>query len=225
MRKQSLAIFLLTISLIFCSSCSGSNSDVESYKDENGNFIIETDGRRTVMTSDLPISVPYNEKSVTLTDVSCYQNNTDYSYNLFIVITLDVSNLDDSELHWLRESDMDVTSYITCEANDYDFDSASLLGNILWTDRKELVFVNTSSFFKENRHGFEGSELSTSISVSQEDTYEYKNSSGETSDLNKTEVITYEMTIGDAITDAEKIEKPLYDHIVDWLQSKANMFS
>lgn len=226
MRKQFLAMFLLTVSLISCSSCSSdSSSGVKSYRDENDNYIIETDGRRDVMTSELPISVPYNDKSITLTDVSCYQNCADYSYNLFIVITLDVSALDDSELHWLRESDMDVDSYITCEANDYDFDSSSSLGSILWTDTKELVFVKTSSFFKENRHGFEGSELSICVSVSQEDTYEHKSSTGETSNLNRVEEITYKMTVGDAITDAEKIEEPLYGRIADWLHSEANTFS
>lgn len=213
--KKRIAIVILL--LFFCSSCSNSDQAINNYHDENGNFIIEANGNRTVMTSELPISVPYNDKSITLTDVSFYQNCTDYSYNLFVVITMDVSELDDNEIHWLRESDIKVNSYITCDANGYDFDSASQLGSILWTDTKNLVFVKTSSFSKENRYGFESSEISTNIAVTQEDTFEYKDT-----ELNKTEEITYETTIGDSITDAEQIEKPLYDYVSDWLRSKSD---
>lgn len=221
--------FLLALLMLSCSSCSGLAVDSEpvstDYYDENGNFVYESDDRRSVHVSEIPASIPYNGKSITLTDVSFYQNCVDYSYTLFIVSTLDISELDDSELHWLRESDISVDSYITCEANKYDFESTAALGSVLFEDDAKLVFVETSSFFDENRHGFENSEVSACVSVTQEETYEYKRTDGTTSELNKTEEISYKTTTGDSITDAEQIEEPVYGYIAKWLNSKASFFS
>ena len=185
MAKRTIAVAFLALCLLVCSSCADSGPRHKSYEDENGNFVIESDGRKTVSVSELPASVPYNDKSISLTSVAFYQNCTNYSYSLFTVITLDVSALDDSEIHWLRNSDLDVDSYITCEANEYDFDSSYPLGNVLFTDSKELVFVEMSSLFKENRYGFEDSKVRVSVLVTQEDTY--TSSSNSSVEINKKE--------------------------------------
>lgn len=218
--KKLLCSFLILALMLF-SGCGEGSSEVNSYRDENGNFIIEDQGSRTVMVKELPSGVPYNGKEFQLSSVSFYQNISDFSYNLFIVICLDVSSLSESEVHWLRESDLSVDAYITNEGNEYDFSSASNLGSILFTDTNELIFVKTSSFAKENRYSFEGSEVTVSISVKQEETYEYKGSDGEKSNLNMTEKVSYNTVIGDSIPDAETIEKPLYDYVTKWLYSKA----
>lgn len=221
----TLFLFFLLFALSACTSVSSPTNRPTTYSDDDGNFVVEDVGRKTVMIDEIPYSVPYNEKKVTLESVRFFENCPRYSYNLFVVITLDVSDLSEAEIHWLRESDLSVSTYITNEENGYDFSRASILGNLLLTDTNKLIFVQTSSFFNENRHSFQNSDISVSVTVTQEETYQYKNSKGEVSNQNRTEEITYRTTISEAIPDAEEIEKPLYDYVADWLYSKAELFS
>ena len=229
MKKLKMLIFLpLAFAILFLSACASATDSTpqsNNYYDDDGNFVIESTGNKTVMIDEIPYSVPYNGKVITLESVEFYENCPNYSYNLFTVITLDVSNLSEAEIHWIRESDLSVKAYITSEANDYDFSSGVALGSILFTDTNKLIFVQTSSFFKENRHSFGNSDISVSVVAKQEETYQYTNAEGKTSNLHKTEEITYRTTISKTIPDAEEIEMPLYDYVVKWLNSKADFFS
>lgn len=220
LKKTFLCMFVIV--LVLCiSSCSDKSTDFSSYRDENGNFIIESEGRRTTSPAELPVEITYNDSSISFEKAEFYQTCSDYSYTLFIVATLDVSSLTDTQLHWLRESDLKMRAYITSEKNGYDFESAPSLGSLLLTDSNELVFVATSSFWKENRYGFEESDVVVALEVTQEETYVYMNSDGKTTNLNKIEEVSYKTTTGTEITDAETIGEPLYSHIADWLYSKA----
>lgn len=220
-----LSICLFTTVLSACDLDSDESKTSKYYKDEFGNNVIERVNDRTVMVHDLPRSIPYNGNEISLMDVSFYENCPNFSHSLYIVITIDVSTLSEEEIHWLRKSDLSVNAYITNEANNYDFSSAVSLGNVFFTDTKQLIFVKTSSFSKENRHSFKSSDISTVIAVTQEETYEYKNSKGEISNLNKTETIHYTTTTGSQIPDAESIEKPLYDYVAKWLYDNADSYA
>lgn len=220
-KKAFFSTFLIVI-ILCASSCSDKGTDPSSYRDENGNFIIEREGRRSISPAQLPAGIPYNDSSISLEKVEFYQTCSNYSYTLFIVATLDVSSLTDTQLHWLRESDIKMMAYITSEKNDYDFETAPFLGSLLLTDSNELVFVTTSSFWKENRYGFEESDIVVALEVTQEETYVYKKSNGDTTNLNKIEEMSYKTTTGAEIADAETIGDPLYSYIADWLYSKAS---
>lgn len=220
--KRIIATFICIEIIFSMCACSSQGGSVSSYRDENGNFIIEEEGHRTVMPEEIPFDLPYNGSTITLSDVQFYENCVGYSYTLFTIVTLDVSQLDEASLHWLRESDLDVHEYITSEENDYDFDRASPLGSVLLTDSKELVFVFISSMLKENRKSFAGSEISIVVEATQEEKYEYKNSNNETVEANKTEEINYSTETGGSINNAEYIKKPLYDYVSKWLREKAN---
>lgn len=225
--KKVISVFLAVILVISLTACGAGNEKPEStnYFNDAGDFIIEDVGRYTVMTESLPRSVNYNGKNITLTDVSFYENCVDYSYMLFIVATLDVSELSESEIHWLRESDISVHCYITSEANDYDFDRATALGDLLLTDKNELIYVQISSVLEENRHSFASSDVSVCITVEQEETYEYTRSDGDIGTLNKEECLTYEATTGQSIQDAESISHPLYDYVAEWLYDQARWYA
>lgn len=225
MKKLTLLLALL---MVFCTSCTGTESDSKSnstsYKDENGNLIIENEGGRSVVVSKVPVSVPYNGKSITWTDISFYQDDSDDIYTLFIVTTFDVSELDDSELHQLSESDLSVDSNITCDANEYDFAPADSFGCVLMDNNTKLVIVESSSFSDVTIHGFENSGVNCRVSVTQEETYEYERTDGTQSERNKTEKLSYNITTGNPITDFEKLEDPLHEHIVDMIISSAADF-
>lgn len=225
MRRKYFAFVLAILCILLGSSCSNSKSSLSSYRDENGNFIVESEGRRSVSPSQLPVDIPYNDNSISIEKVEFYQLYLDYSYTLFVITTLGVRSLTEAQLHWLRESDLAVRIYITSEDNSYDFKSASALGNVHMLDTGELVFVATSSFFDENRYGFENSKITVAVEVTQEETYEYKNSSGKVSNLHKVEEVSYSTMTEDTIADAETIGEPLYSYIAEWLYSKAGTFN
>lgn len=220
--KKIIFCLLVTFALLLGVAACSSGADSEFTKDEFGNQVLSSDRGNTTFVEDIPYASKYNNTSVSLTEFGAYQNISNYSYNLFILITLDVSNLSDEELHWLRESDLEVNSYITSEDNGYDFDSMPELGNLLLTDSKELVFVFTTSFFKENRYDFSESKVCVAVSAKQEETYEYENSEGKVSDLHKSEALQYTISLDADLSSPETIEQPLYEYIVKWLNNKAN---
>lgn len=215
--KRIISMLLCIVIVISMCACSGQNESVSNYHDEDGNFIIESEGHRTVMPKEIPFGLPYNGNTVTLSDVRFYEICVEYSYMFFTVVTLDVSQLDEASLHWLRESDLDVSAFITNEKNDYDFDLAPALGNVLFTDSNELVFVFVSSLLKVNRKSFAGSEISVVIKAAQEEKFEYVDSDGKTKKVNKIEEIHYSTTTGDSIEDVKNIDDNLYAYILEWL--------
>jgi len=219
MKKTRPAVALILVCIfLFSTGCSPNNdTGVTHFTDELGNFVIESQGSRTVMIHDLPYNLSYNESQIPLVSVDFYENTVDYSHNLFIVTTLDISNLDDQQLHWLRESDLEVHAYLTSDDNDYDFTPAPALGNLLITDAQQLIFVNTSSFSKENRYSFAGSELSLRLDATQKETYEYTSDSGNTSKLHTRESLHYQATIGTDISSPDEIPEPLSSYIIEWL--------
>lgn len=226
--KRLIALFL-TLTLILALAACGSGSSDSGFKttmttDEYGNNVIEFEGCRTAMIDTLPYDLVYNNSHISLIDISFYENVADYSHNLFIVTTLDVSELSEEQLHWLRESDLDVNAYLTSENNGYDSTPASFLGSLYYTDTEKLIFVHTSSFGRENRYSFSGAELSLTVTVTQEETYEHKFDDGSTSNFNKEEKLHYSGIVDENLPDAETIEEPLYSYVVKWLRNEADFY-
>lgn len=220
MLKKAFSFALILLLAFSGSSCSDKNEKLSSYRDEDGNFVIEIEGRRSISPAKLPVEIPYNDSLIALEKVEFFQTCSDYSYTLFIIATMDISSLTDTQLHWLRESDLKMRAYITSEKNGYNFESAAFLGS-LSMDNNELIFVATSSFLEENRYGFEESDVTVALEVTQEEMYVHKNSDGNTTNLNKIEEVSYKTTTDTEIADAEAIREPLYSYIADWLYSKA----
>lgn len=210
------AIFALICSAVLLSGCSSDPLPTEPKTDEAGNLIISSSNHRTVMLDTLPYDVKYNDSSLSFLDVEFYENKVNHSHHLFILATLDVSNLDEDQLHWLRESDLEVYGYITSESNDYNFKRTSYLGSLLYTDTKELVFVLTSNFLEENRNSFAGSNISLIIDVTQEEKTE--------DDWNKVESLHYSATVGESLPDPDTISDPLRGYIAEWLYNKADFY-
>lgn len=209
-------ICLALISALVFSGCGGMTSESAWSTDANGNRVYTMQGSTTVYADTLPVQQTYNDTYITLEKVDVYQTCPNYSYSLYLVATFDISNLDDNQIHWLRESDMRVSSYLTSENNGQDFDSMSILGSLLVSDEEKLYFVFTSSFWDENRYDFAGSEISLYVTLAQEETYTVQSNKKDVEMNCETEVM-HTFTLPDKITDAELIPEPLYGYIVKWL--------
>lgn len=227
MRKARIILIAIIVLVIFVSGCTHSSSsiyDSEWATDPSGNRVLVYEGSFTTFPDNLPADIQYNDSFVTVEKITFYQNSPKYSYNLFMVVTLNVSELDDSQIHWLRESDLDVIAYLTNEKNDYDFDRMSPLGSLLVEDQHKIHFVFTSSFLKENRYTFAGSEITLAIDLKQEETYEYVSSKGDSYDKNVVQALHYTVAVPDSIPEAETIPQPLYKYVAEWLNDKAEFY-
>lgn len=206
--KRIIAFILCLAAVLSLAAC-GDGGSVESHRDDDGNLITESDRRRVVSVDSLPYSVPYNSKAITLKSVDSYELYADgsHSYHLYSVITIDISELTEEEVSWLRGEDLDVRAFITSEKNGEDFGLMSSLGSIRWTDAKEIQFVKTSSFSNSYRYSFSGAEICVSMAVSQ------------TGD--KEQEVMYSAVLPGDLPDAGTIPEPLYGYVVTWLNEKA----
>lgn len=213
--KKVCAFFLaicLAAGLCACSSTS-SSYDYEWTTDASGNKISSSDTRWTIFPDSLPVSMEMNGAEISLASVDLYQDKSEenHEYTLWIVATIETAGMSSDDLYWLQKSDLDVSSYITCEGNGYDFDSANRLGSLRDESTGEIVYVFTSSFFNENRYSFAGSELVVSASETDKDGI-YKS-------------IHYSFDVGDDLQSAETISEPLYGYMAKWLKEESNAYS
>lgn len=219
MKKIRLCAVALAAALVLA-SCSGGGEQEKTYTDDAGNSVTESERGKTISAKALPAAVEYNGNEIQLTGVEVYDAVANYSHNLYIVVTLDASALSDEDFHWLQESDLDVSCFITHEGNEYSNDLAHPLGVLAYTDTKEIQVVRTSDFGKENRNSFIDATIGVTVKVTQGEKYEYTTSSGKTGEMNKADSLLYRYHIDQEPAPAEDIAEPLYSHIVDWLTGK-----
>lgn len=207
MNKLFCVVLILTLTLTGCASGSGSSIDIT--EDANGNTVFTSSYANTTMIDTLPYDVMYNGDAVSLSSVDLYEYVVDYSYNLVIVVTFDCSGLDDSDFHWLTESDMDVRAYLEGENTENEFSVAPILGRLNYTDTQKAIYVFTSSFLNENRKSFSGSSITVTATVKQE---------GEDTPL---EELNYTSSVPQSLPDPDEIPSPLSDYVAKWLHEKA----
>ncbi len=220
MKRTGLLALSLVLMIILLCSCS-SSAGVTSGSKEDGVFYIDTEGRHTEMPKSLPYSLKYNGKEITLDAVDVYEvRSSDYAHTLYVVSTIDAANLSDEEFHWLVAEDLETSAYITCEANEYDFRGAYLLGKLQDADSKQITVVYISSPSDHCRYSFADSEVSFSVKCTQEETFEKESKEGKAYKLHNINELTYRFTTPSDIPDAETIPDPLYSTIVNWLNKK-----
>ena len=160
MKRTGLLALSLVLMIILLCSCS-SSAGVTSGNKEDGVFYIDAEGRHTEMPKSLPYSLKYNGKEITLDAVDVYEvRSSDYTHTLYVVSTINAANLSDEEFHWLVAEDLETSAYITCEANEYDFRGAYLLGKLQDADSKQITVVYISSPSDHCRYSFADSEVS-----------------------------------------------------------------
>lgn len=220
-----LLIVIAILAVIFHSNSNSSNktsNDAESYFDDNGDLVYSSESGINITTETLPATLKYNETEIKLNSVEFFEGYSDesYTYDLYTVIRLDVSACSDEQLHWLQEEDLEVRTYVTCEANDYDFDDLTNLGKILYPETKELVFVDMTSYLDENRKSFANSEVSVCIDLKQDETYKYEDTS-----LHCTNSVSYRTELEKTISNLDDISEPLKSQIGAWFTEDAIFYS
>ena len=222
-KKISLLfINVLLIIIIVCGCAESSESSLQVQRNDNGDLVTTSNSGNTVMASSLPAPILYNDSSFSFASVEAYEVCSDYEYYLYLVAELDLSDLTDSEKHWLQE-DLSKRAYISSEANSLDFDPATVLGTLFDGDKAYVVF--TSSFSKSYRHSFSNSVALVIIVAEQEATHDYTDAEGKTYKLHNREEVDYKLTIPSSLPSAESIPEPLYSYIVKWLGEKTNSLS
>lgn len=213
-RFISIMLAILILCLSGCATNSTRTTYIQNATDAYGNHEMTSGNNHTIFPDRVPYDLTYNDKHITLENVEWYQCLANYSYCLYVVVTLDCKELDETQLHWLRESDLDVDTYLTHEKNENDFDRMSCLGSLLLKDNKKIQFVFISSIAKENRYEFENSDISVCVRATQEKCED------DDSDSHMVEELHYEKHIDKDIKSVEEIPQPLYDYIVKWLKQK-----
>ena len=114
-------LFLLICLCVVLSGCGNPDLWTDSFKDkipkttyatdDNGNTTMTEKSGDTTIAGNLPCAIKYNGKNVYLKSVDFYEHYDDggtYSYFLYCVVTFDVSELDNADVHWLQKEDADV---------------------------------------------------------------------------------------------------------------------
>ena len=192
MKLKKIVSLFLGCCLLLLTGCGESEFTAQWSTDPSGNRVLINEWRTTAFPETLPANITYNGNRILVTDVDAYQDLlSDYSYCVYLVVEINVSGLDDAQIHWLRESDINVSAFLTSEKNKYDFNSMHELGNLLVTDEEVVYYVFTSSFFEENRYSFTEAEVTLAVDVTQEEVYQYVNDEGKARETNKEEGISY----------------------------------
>lgn len=208
-------IFSICLSMVACGSVKNTEP-TQPTTDADGNRIEYSERGKSVSINSLPCTIEYNDSTFELTGIDMYESYSEetYSYFLYGVVTFDVSNLTDAEVHWLQE---DMRAYMLYDAekaeDKYDFHHMTKLGSLHLTDTHELFYAFVPSYFTAYRDSFSGSSCSFSFDVKQQETYAYDKDT----DLNKEYSYTYIFNIPTDMEDSESIDRPLYDYMVKWL--------
>lgn len=213
--KNVLTILLTLVLMLFVTSCASAQkqNDFNMRQYENGNVIFESDRGKDIIVNSIPAKIKYNNKYVTLTQVLLYENRVGNSYNLFVVAVVNADNLDESDLYWFEEKDISAFALITSSQNGYDDVRATDVGQLAFRGSNDYVFAFVSPFHKDNRHDFGGSEVSVTITLNQDDYYDYTNSKGLKSKLNKQNTLTYSIQAQNNIPNISAANKLLYEYI------------
>ena len=187
--KKKLLAFVLCLGLGL-TGCGSEIAEVSTAFDEAGNYIHISNLRTTYSPVSLPYSVPYNESELIFDSVDVYQDKYNSEYQVYVLITLNTSNLTEDEYHWLCEEDIEYESCsIKSEENNFDED-LSYRGKITGDNSLTLVFYNRNGY----RNSVEGYDISAQIWIQQQEMATYENSEGEIAEGNRSHdvLLTFE---------------------------------
>lgn len=162
-------------------------------KDESGNSVLEGEQGPYILANSLPVKIPYNDNTVTFSDVTFYESQVDYEYFLFALVTVNTKGLSDEELHWFLDGDMElmdrdisIFAYVDSKENGLDSKSLDFLYEYSPDGSDNHIFVYTTPLYGKYRHSFDSASVTTIVQMKQDEYYDYINSEGNTTKLNKT---------------------------------------
>ena len=189
--------FALVLVLILIPACT--LADIVRSTDQFGNdcyTYTDDDGEisYTVTPESFPFSFDYNGKEVVILRADFYQAKIGYGYYPFYHIKLDVSQLTDDEIYWMRKVDMDILLPFYVPNLDAGSDAITYLSkivNVLWTDIKEIDIILYGD--KAQRYSLEGCTIFCTVNFKHPNGLKIPFNSGEVTiedtdiDLNRTD--------------------------------------
>lgn len=123
--------------------------------------------------TDVPASVEYNGKKVSISRVDMFQayDENSFSYMLYGRVVIDASELDDDEFYWFYSEDAEVDFDLTCKANEFDNDSLTQIGLTYDEENREMnyYFASISFSHTRNRYSFDHSSAKIQLAVKNAD--------------------------------------------------------
>lgn len=169
----------------------------------------------TVETAySLPHLIGYNEKNVSLCEVSPYQLKSGYTNKLLVIIKFDISELDEDELYWFKESDLDLCVIAFHEKNDITVGRCSLYGTLLF-DAGDLYYVYDLS--RDCRYDLSGVSLYVDVDLRQEETYSVENERGFLVEKHIVNHIDYNVYQAETIPDYYDMPSKLLPYVSKWV--------
>ena len=179
---------LTCIALCIC-GCGSVDYSVVPFTEEDGTRVEQGESGDTYFFESMPRTITYDEKEIKLSNISFYEDKLKHSYNLYVLVDFDMLDLTEDDIYWMeKERDLDVSVYVDDEDNRFDNETLSLLRKVRLSDGTYRFAFCTSGVY---RYNLCGASCDVSIHMTQEDTYEYKNSKGERRELNKEDTYYY----------------------------------
>ncbi len=213
-------ILLVTIWIFFISGCRASSNNLEYTQtptDENARIYDNERGKNRYI-STLPYDMDYNGKTIIFDSVELFQgpSSSGYGYSIYAVATIDVSNLDEKDLYWLDQdygqpyATFEIYAFITDESNKLDLETMKL-SHALNGKKRKYVFTLRNEY----KQSFDNAEVTISISIKQDESYNFKSDDGKESELNKHNEykFTAEAKGGSELKDINSMDKDLLQFI------------
>ncbi len=223
MKKRHATTIIMTMLLVSSVTISGCNttsldSEYTMPRTDEYAWIYDDETGENRMVDTLPYDMNFNGNTIVFDSVELFQgpSSSGYGYSIYAVATIDVSNLDEKDLYWLDQDfghvygTLQIDAYITDDSNNLDFDSM-MLGHSIYGDKRMYAFT----LLEECKQPFNNAEVTVSISIEQDETYNYEAKDGHVSELNKHNNYQYtaEAQGGSAIKDIDSMAKDLLKSI------------
>lgn len=182
MKKKTILILLFSLFYISICSCDNpKNINTADIQNVPEGLVMSEALDNTFIIESIPQQLPYNNTFIVVDSFTCFEEFINYSYEVYCELIIDVSQLSDTELHYLGDGsefsfDTDMNIGILLEdVNSDDYihlhrTSCELI------DGKYIIQYSTVSTI-EHRDSFKGKELSLHLGLinegSEEHTYMY----------------------------------------------------
>lgn len=181
-------LFILVLLALTLTSCEAT-SEISSSKDPH---VLYTDERGDSYSYDsLPFDMKLNQHKLSCISFDFYQKYSNYEYYGYAIVGIDINKIPENELHWMdKDQLLKVNLYLTSENNHIDFDTMLRVGYFENDNIRYYLFYTDEPVKREYING----EITLSVDVKQEDTYDYEGENGVTA-LNVTNGYMYNKTL------------------------------
>lgn len=157
---------ILLLVLLFVPACSYASYSYVTSSDEFGNycslFTDENGSSYSVFPETFPYSLHYEGKEIEINKAAFYQEKFGFGYHPFFHVQIDVSQLTEEEVYWLRNDDLFCSAF--CQLDKiFDYKYFTLLIDLYYEDLKVIDMV----YFSEDvsRYPLEGYDFSASMEI------------------------------------------------------------